>query len=364
MKFINCSIGELTRLLRNRKLICVGAGYVLEEFFSLYHIENKVLAVADNNSVRIGTQIKLGEKFFSIIAVDQVSNYKDYIIMITCADIGAVYTQLEKLDCLDDVVCVAASYIRSETNAYNDNKRIYPSSFRLTEDAVIPKKIHYCWFGRNPLPEKNRIWMESWKKYCPDYELVEWNEDNYDITKNAHMYEAYKANMWGYVVDYARLDIIYEHGGIYLDTDVELIKCLDDLLYQPAFAGVDYSNLISLGLGFGAKKHCSIIKEMRDYYESLKFMNVDGSYNMLSQALVHKPFFEQKGFVSNGEYQIIDNILTIYPEKVLSAKDILTGRIVPTDHTYSIHHYDLSSRSTEFLEMMKKRISFFENILS
>ena len=95
---------------------------------------------------------------------------------------------------------------------------------------AIPKKIHYCWFGRNEIPEKTLRCIESWKKYCPDYEIIQWNEDNYDINKIPYMKDAYKEKKWAFVSDYARLDVIYQYGGIYLDTDVELVNSLDDLL--------------------------------------------------------------------------------------------------------------------------------------
>ena len=124
---------------------------------------------------------------------------------------------------------------------------------------MIPKVIHYCWFGHNPLPERYKEWIKSWKRYCPDYEIVEWNESNYDVTKHPYMRAAYDAKKWGFVSDYARLDIIYENGGIYLDTDVELVKNLDELLYQEGFAGVDSSGRLSTGLGFGARKGLRLI---------------------------------------------------------------------------------------------------------
>lgn len=100
---------------------------------------------------------------------------------------------------------------------------------------MIPKKIHYCWFGRNPLPELARRCIESWKKYCPDYEIIEWNEDNYDINKIPYVKEAYQAKKWAFVTDYVRLDVVNKFGGIYLDTDVELLKSLDSLLKYKAF---------------------------------------------------------------------------------------------------------------------------------
>ena len=126
--------------------------------------------------------------------------------------------------------------------------------------------------------------MNSWKKYCPDYEIIEWNESNYDVTKNQYMYDAYKSEKWGFVPDYARLDIIYQYGGIYLDVDVELVQSLDELRYQDGFVGFEDQTEVNFGSGFGAAKGSRIIRELRDEYDRRKFVNEDGSLNLLSRS--------------------------------------------------------------------------------
>ena len=127
---------------------------------------------------------------------------------------------------------------------------------------MIPKIIHYCWFGNGPIPEKDKKCINSWKKYCSDYKIIQWNEKNYDITKNKYMNQAYQQKKWGFVPDYARLDIIYTYGGIYLDTDVEIIKSFDSLLSNRGFAGFERPDYVNLGLGFGAEAENIIIKKM------------------------------------------------------------------------------------------------------
>ena len=124
---------------------------------------------------------------------------------------------------------------------------------------MIPKKIHYCWFGNNPLPESVQRCIESWKKYCPGYEIIEWNEGNYNINKIPFIEKAYKEKKYAFVSDYARLDIIYNEGGIYLDTDVELIKNIDPLLEHSCFLALESCGAVATGLGFGSiKKHSFI----------------------------------------------------------------------------------------------------------
>ena len=136
---------------------------------------------------------------------------------------------------------------------------------------MIPKVIHYCWIGKVPLPKLARKCIASWEKIMPDYEIKLWNEDNYDFKKNEFMKNAYMQQKWGFVPDYARLDIIYNYGGIYLDTDVEVLKPFDEFLKYPAFCGFESKYFVAFGLGFGAEKGNNLIKEMLDQYETLTF---------------------------------------------------------------------------------------------
>ena len=136
---------------------------------------------------------------------------------------------------------------------------------------MIPRTIHYCWFGKTPLPKLAKRCIESWKKYCPDYEIICWDESRFDVNYNQFSHDAYKAGKWAFVSDVARLYIIYHYGGIYLDTDVELTGSLDAFLTNQAFMGTEPDGLVATGLGFGAEKHLQVIREMLDEYSSLPF---------------------------------------------------------------------------------------------
>ena len=136
---------------------------------------------------------------------------------------------------------------------------------------AIPKFIHYCWLGRNPKPESVLKCIDSWKKYCPDYKIKEWNEDNLDISNNLYSRQAYKAKVWAFATDYFRLWIIYNYGGIYLDTDVQIIKPLDPLLNNKSYMGFESSEYVNSGLGFGAEAGSKAIYEQMKIYESLQF---------------------------------------------------------------------------------------------
>ena len=205
--------------------------------------------------------------------------------------------------------------------------------------SKIPKVIHYCWFGRNKLPKLARKCIKSWKKYLPDYEIIEWNESNYDISKNRYMREAYEAKKWGFVPDYARLDIIQKYGGFYLDTDVELIKCLDEYRKYPCFFGVEKPDKAALGLGFGAEPGNSIITEMLQQYDEMSFLKDDGTYD-----LTPSPEFQTKIMNKYGVYVVecikqIDNKCYIFPKDYFNPYNMDSGLIEVSENTVSIHHY-------------------------
>ncbi|HCL03262.1 MAG TPA: glycosyl transferase [Lachnoclostridium phytofermentans] len=206
----------------------------------------------------------------------------------------------------------------------------------------IPKVIHYCWFGGNGIPEKDKRCIATWKKFCSDYEIIEWNEQNYDVSKNKYMKQAYDAGKWSFVSDYARLDIIYNYGGIYLDTDVELIKNLDDLLSNRAFMGFESDGkMVNCGLGFGAIKECSIIGEMLECYDNKNFIDERGELNLLPIPYILTSLLVEKGLKQDDSFQLIQNMY-IYPKEYFCPMEYETGKINITPNTYSIHHFHAS----------------------
>ena len=220
---------------------------------------------------------------------------------------------------------------------------------------MIPKKIHYCWVGGNPLPASAKKCIKSWKKFCPDYEIIEWNESNYDFTKNQYMKDAFEAKKWGFVPDYARLDIIYQHGGIYLDTDVEVIKSFDDLLSDKGFAGFESKEYVALGLGFGAEAGNPVIKKLMESYETLRFKKSDGTLNLIPSPELNTVDFCKLGLNQNGEIQTLMDCFKIYPTDYFCPKSIIDGIVRKTDNTYSIHHFDATWFTEEYQKDMRAR---------
>lgn len=199
---------------------------------------------------------------------------------------------------------------------------------------MIPKKIHYCWFGRNPKPKLAEKCIASWKKYCPDYEIIEWNEDSFDVNMNTYTRSAYEQKKYAFLTDYARLLIIYEHGGVYFDTDVELIKPIDNLLENKAFFGFENNDHVNTGLGFGAVKGNRIVKLMEEEYDDLH----DKENHFVGCPILNTNALKKKGLVLNGEEQDLDGSV-IYPAEYFNPYDDPTGRLNITDNTYSIHWF-------------------------
>lgn len=326
-------------------IICIGAGRNLrhmEETFGETNLVKKVKYVADNDRDKQGTEIVLHKTNIVIQSVPSLLPVlkPNVIVIITCLLYSDILLQLESYNAFAQTKIYSLTHING---VYLDEialKKEIPDNIRLSDKMLIPKVIHYCWFGRTPIPEKYKIWMGSWKKYCPDYDIIEWNEDNYNITKNQYMFQAYESKKWGFVSDYARLDIVYTHGGIYLDTDVELIMNLDDLLYQRGFAGFECNKNVNSGLGFGAVAGNELIKGMRDSYDKLSFLDQDGNMDLTPCPVIQTEYLLTQGLQQNGEYQILKKELTIYPEKMFNGKGGNSRHIKLKPYTRSIHHFE------------------------
>jgi len=206
---------------------------------------------------------------------------------------------------------------------------------------MIPKVIHYCWVGGKPLPEKMKACIASWRRVMPDAEIREWNESNYDFHAVPYMDEAYKAKKWGFVPDYARLDIVCRHGGIYLDTDVEMLRPLDPLLVAKGFCGFESKELVALGLVFAAESGNETIRRLRDAYDGLHFTNPDGSLNQKPSPVLQTEELRKLGLRDDdGTVQEVAG-LRVYPKEYFAPKT-LDGACTMTANTYCIHHYEAS----------------------
>ena len=215
---------------------------------------------------------------------------------------------------------------------------------------MIPHVIHYCWFGGNPLPELAKKCIASWEKFLPGYEIKEWNETNFDVNCSNYVREAYQAQKWAFVSDYARFWILYNYGGLYFDTDVEVIKPIDDIIEKGAFMGCEVSDKCAPGLGLGVNPGLGLYKEILDSYDSAHFFNENGSYNYLTVVDRVTAILENYGFKDVNSIQRIADI-NIYPKDYFCPMDYTTGKLEITSNTRTIHWYDASWLDNK----MKKR---------
>lgn len=203
---------------------------------------------------------------------------------------------------------------------------------------MIPKKIHYCWFGRGPKNKLALDCIESWKKYLPDYEFKEWNEDNFDINQNQYVKEAYENRKFAFVSDFVRLYALYSEGGIYMDTDVEVIKTYDPFLKHVAFCGFETKDRVQSGI-MAAEKGSRWIKELLEQYRYRKFILEDGTFDMTTNVVVITDYMSSKGLRLDNTLQDMPGFCTIYPMDYFCPKDHRTGKIKCTGNTVGIHHY-------------------------
>lgn len=222
----------------------------------------------------------------------------------------------------------------------------------------IPKIIHYCWFGGGEFSDLMKECMESWKIFCPDYEIIEWNESNVDLSKCPYAQEALVNKKWSYVSDYVRNYVIYTYGGIYLDTDVMLKKSLDPLLEHEAYAGWE-EGAVNTGLGFGAEKNNEIVKEFISDYFTLNFFCDDGSVNGIIQPELTTKVLLNHGMENRDDIiQQVDSF-TIYPREYFCPYDIRIEKLKVTPNSYSIHYYSASwytdEQKAEHKKLVKKR---------
>lgn len=211
---------------------------------------------------------------------------------------------------------------------------------------MIPKKIHYCWFGRGEKSKLAQKCIVSWKKYCPDYEIIEWNEDTFDLDYNGYTRYCYDNKKWAFLSDFARLVVVAEHGGIYFDTDVELMKSPDELLQYGAFYGFENASNINTGEGFGAEAGHPTVVAMKQMYENMK-PETDGSYPIITCPALNTQALLPFGLKLDGSRQNVAGA-EILPIEFLNPYDDPTGRLNKTKNTISVHWYSKSwmSRGT------------------
>lgn len=218
---------------------------------------------------------------------------------------------------------------------------------------MIPKIIHYCWFGRGEMPELAKKCIASWKEYLPDYEIKEWNEDNFELSLFPYTQQAYENRKYAFVTDVVRLYALYNVGGIYMDTDVEVLSPLDDFLNNIAFSGYEDDKNIPTGI-MAAEKGSKWAKDNLDYYNNRNFI-VNGQMDLTTNITTITNNLLKLGLRCDNTFQDFEGYFTIYPKDYFCPKSYQDGKIYLTENTHTIHHFAGSWQDNS--TKLKRRLS-------
>ena len=349
---------ELEKLrLTDKKIVLYGAGASCKLILKAYYekvLKEHMPFVVDGNEALDNTWLEIDEN--SKVPVISLQHFldayadisKQFVLLMIPYNSLSIVKQLDKVEKLNGVETYLFSLIVN-------SKRPADFSFSSEKEPLIPKIIHYIWFGNGEMSEEDKQNIESWKRFCPDYEIKLWTEENYDCSKNAYCYEALQSKKYMYATDYARKDILYQYGGIYLDTDVELHQSLDKLLYNQAFIGIEDGGQINSGSGLGAMPHHPMIKKMMDLYADEHFIKEDGSFNYKFNTYYETDFLLEQGFQLKNEYQKVGDMVcfpreVFMPESVIGLYDTYTECTIAN---HKINPYDKTERRLTLARCMK-----------
>lgn len=359
----NGNFSEVFQQIALKNVFIYGAGKNARELFDNYQESLKkihIISMIDNNCCKQKTGFMVDEYVYPVISekefLEMATNLNETIILLTIGDFWGVLDSLESNVSLKGLTCYLYPLIKLEEQDKGVYDVVIPvNTLKSDGEFYIPPVIHYCWFGGAPLPKLAQECIESWKKYCPNYEIKLWNEENYDISKNSYMLSAYKEKKWAFVADYARVDIINECGGIYLDTDVEIMRSFDILRREKAFSGFESGKYVSFGLGFGSVANNPILCDLLKLYDELPW---DGG--RVACPIYQTKILEDHGMIRKNFFQKLDN-MTILPVRYMSPISVNSGRKHYNTDAFSIHHFVgswLEGRTKQWAEL--KRLAVYE----
>lgn len=338
MKLCRNTFEEFESRTREKKLIAAGPSQLLKLVatnFQNLGLHEKVAYFVDNDPDKQGKTFALLDNMIPIFPVEKLWYEKmSDIVLLICSTAYAleIYRQLEAVEVLQETACFFLPYMIAERS---DNNRKNLLDMENDTRKQIPKIIHCFWFSKEKKDALSIKCMESWKKACPDYQIVEWNADNYDVEKNPYMLKAYEMRKWAFVSDYARLDIIYQMGGFYLDFDVELFRSLDCLCRHEFVIGYGPYRDIEAA-AFGAVAGNGFTKRLIDIYTGRNF-NWEKVIAGDIQPVYLNRFFSSQGFAIDGRYQEKDGVC-IYPKEVFSDRNPFTEEVHKGEFALGVHH--------------------------
>lgn len=344
MKYINATAEGFSEYIKenNKKIILFGAGAVCKTFVpyisNKYNFTNRIICVVDNNPDKQGQFVNINGRKIPITGADIFNECnEDYCVLITNGEFYSVMCQLDGIKGCNDRCCFIVAYMQLEKQYNREQNTVYKDY----NEPKIPKIINYCWFSGNPMPIELVRCVNTWKELCPDYDIVCWNESNFDLSKYRYTKEAAVMKKWGYIPDIVRLEVLYDVGGFYFDTDVEMIRNLDELRFQDAFCGRERGGHVNFGGGSGSVPGNDIIKEILDFRKDEPFALANGGYNSEASGYYETTPLMEHGLKVADVNQKLDKI-NIYSSEFFSPYNYINGDDIRNENTFSIHHFNAS----------------------
>ncbi len=332
--------------LRKANIVCWGIG---RHFYSSTYIFMKrnnllsrVYLLIDKSVPEIDSNKASELVGCNVLSPETASQHfvENTIILISVSNYDSVIESINANPNLNGISWIPDKYLIMLQKDEDLLNTVKPSpNYHRFSDIRIPKVINTFWFSNEPIPDRYQCCINSWKKYCPDYEIRIWSLLDYNSRGNRYFEEAISVGKWAFASDYSRIDVISEHGGIYMDLDVEVVKPIDDLLYNDAYMGFEDCERIDCGSGFGATPGNELLMEIRERYANRSFIRPDGTYDQTICPVIYTGVLLEHGLQTNGSFQDVDGI-TVYPFEYLSAKSFMSGIVYRTENTYTIHHHE------------------------
>ncbi len=336
MKFFNCNLKKFCTEAKNKKIIVFGAGQALHSWIGKIFVDtgliNNLAYIIDNG--KIGSYEILGNCSIPVLSPEALRQEQGAIIVIASLNaMKAMFEQLRDMKLSEDIQVYSMYFIMAVSCGEKDpllHKRLCDNG----RPEIIDRTIHTFWFSGDPIPDVYKRCMESWYKYCPDYKIKVWNMESYDCTKNLFMRQALEKRKWAFLADYARVDVLYHYGGIYMDMDVEVVRDMDALLGNEGFFSFDMHNDVGLEV-FGTKKENALLKKIKDLYDISEFDSTQMS--VVAQPRFIRTIVREFGVRLDGSMQCIDGMI-FAPRSYFNPQDAVIFEFAAMDQdTYTIH---------------------------
>lgn len=365
MKVKNMTIERFIEYIGDKHVYIYGLGDVYqtltkqEVYKQIYH---SVAGYIDNG--KAGQEISVSPNRCQVYGVDYLKQIDEGVVLLCSTKyLDGMYKALCEQNLPDSIECFVLSLIWAVSDGLDDSNVADKIASANKLPDQIERKIHCFWFSGEEKPEDYQKCIDSWKRVCPDYEIIEWNTQNYDCEKVKFTKQALQKRKWAFVSDYARLDVIYQYGGIYLDMDVELIKRPDAWLKFGAFFNFGTQHMIDLGSGYGSVKNNPFIGDLLKLYQDAEFCDQDGKPMMQKyvQPMYIKDAFQRKGIRLDGSMQLVDDMLILPRRFHTPVDDFLLENFVQTEETVGIHHYNAGWCSADYLNQ-RKEMNFWRKV--